>query len=167
MDISPLSFLRLEVWDRDVAFLHLYVLVAEVLAVNIRCNPCLPGLPLSLVVSPVHQYADMQTILRSFYQRITLSRLSLFEKVSGSRLNQYKSKGLWLGSWVGRLDPPMALDWYPTKLNIFGVYVGLDNFEEDNGCSRINTVDKALLSWRQRNVSWRQRNVSFRDKTGH
>ena len=110
---------------------------------------------------------QMQTILRSFYQRITLSRLSLFEKVSGSQLNQSKSKGLWLGSWVGRLDPPMALDWYPTKLKIFGVYVGLDNFEEDNGCPRINTVEKALLSWRQRNVSWRQRNVSFRDKTGH
>jgi len=37
----------------------LYVLVAEVLAVNIRCNPRIPGLSLPgvpLVVSPVHYY---------------------------------------------------------------------------------------------------------------
>ena len=46
----------------------LYVLVAETLAVNIRCNPripglCLPGVP--LVVSPVHQYADDTTLILS------------------------------------------------------------------------------------------------------
>ena len=36
-----------------------YVLVAEVLAVNIRCNPRIPGLSLPgvpLVVSPAHYY---------------------------------------------------------------------------------------------------------------
>ena len=26
---------------------------------------------------------------------------------SGSRLNQVKSKGLWLGSWCGRVDTPV------------------------------------------------------------
>ena len=38
-----------------------------------------------------------------------------FEKASGSRLNQSKSKGLWLGSWVGYLDLPVALDWSQSK----------------------------------------------------
>ena len=47
--------------------LLLYVLVAEVLAVNIRCNPAgIPGLSLpavSMVVSPVYQYADDTTFI--------------------------------------------------------------------------------------------------------
>ena len=86
----------------------LYVLVAETLAVNIRCNPripglCLPGVP--LVVSPVHQYADdtMLTLSADDSIKAVFDIYSLFEKASGSRLNQSKSKGLWLGSWVGRL----------------------------------------------------------------
>ena len=99
---------------------------------NIRCNPRMAGLFLlgvSSVVSPISQDAVWDTY-------------SLFEKASGSRLNQYESKGLWLGSWVGRLDPPVVLDWSPTKLKIRGVYVGLDNLGEDNWCPRINAVEK-------------------------
>ena len=80
---------------------------------------------------------------------------SLFEKASGSRLNQSKSKGLWLGSWVGRLDPPVALDWSPSKLKILGIYVGLGNLEEDKWGPQIWAVGKTLLSWRQRNLSFR------------
>ena len=77
----------------------LYILVAETLALNIRCNPrihclCLPGVP--LVVSPVHQYADDTTLILSTDDSIktVFDIYSLFEKASGSRLNQSKSKGL-------------------------------------------------------------------------
>ena len=116
---------------------------------------CLPGVP--LVVSPVHQYADDTTLILSTDDSIkaVFDIYSLFEKASGSRLNQSKSKGLWLGSWVGRLDPPVALDWSPSKLKILGIYVGLGNLEEDNWGARICAVEKTLLSWRQRNLSFR------------
>ena len=60
MDIFPLAFLCLEVWKQGCPLSPLsYVLVAEILAVNIRCNPRIPGLSLPgvhLVVSPVHYY---------------------------------------------------------------------------------------------------------------
>ena len=138
----------------------LYVLVSETLAVNIRCNPrvpglCFPGVP--LVVSPVHQYADDTTLILSTDNSIkaVFDIYSLFEKASGSRLNQSKSKGLWLGSWVGRVDPPVALDWSPSKLKILGIYVGLGNLKEDNWGPRICAVEKTLLSWHQRNLSFR------------
>ena len=49
----------------------------------------------------------------------------------------------------------MALDWSPSKLKILGIYVGLGNLEEDNWGPRICTVEKTLLSWRQRNLSFR------------
>ena len=127
----------------------LYVLVAETLAVNIRCNPripglCLPGVP--WVVSPVHQYADDTTLILSTDDSIkaVFDIYSLFEKASGSRLNQSKFRGLWLGSWVGRVDPPVALDWSPSKLKILGIYVGLGNLEEDNWGPRICAVKKKL-----------------------
>ena len=125
----------------------LYVLVAETLAVNIRCNPripglCLPGVP--LVVSPVHQYADDTTLILSTDDSIkaAFDIYSLFEEASSSRLNQSESKGLWLGSWVGRTDLPVALDWSPSKLKILGIYVGLGNLEEDNWGPRICAVEK-------------------------
>ena len=56
------------------------------------------GVP--LVVSPVHQYADDTTLILSTDDsiRAVFDVYSLFEKASGSRLNQSKSKGLWLGS---------------------------------------------------------------------
>ena len=138
----------------------LYVLVAETLAVNIQCNPrisglCIPGVP--LVVSPVHQYADDTTLILSTDDSIkaVFDIYSLFEKASGSRLNKSKSKGPWLGSWVGRLDPPVALDWSLSKLKILGIDVGLGNLEEDNWGPRICAVEKPLLSWRWRNLSFR------------
>ena len=49
---------------------------------------------------------------------------ALFERGSGSKLNQAKSKGLWLGPWSGRVDPLVALDWSSTKVKILGVFVG-------------------------------------------
>ena len=64
----------------------------------------------------------------------------LSEKASGSRFNQ--SKGLWLGSWVGPLYPPVTLDWSLSKLKILGVYVSLGNLEEANWCPRICAVKK-------------------------
>ena len=49
---------------------------------------------------------------------------ALFEQASGSKLNQSKSKGLWLGGWCCRVDPLVALDWSSSKLKVLGVFMG-------------------------------------------
>ena len=82
---------------------------------------------------------------------------ALFEKASGAKLNQSKSKGLWLGGWCGRTDPPVALDWSSTKLKILGVFLGMGNLEEDNWHPRIDAVDRVLKSWRSRVLSFRSK----------
>jgi len=46
-----------------------------------------------------------------------------YERGSGSKLNISKSKGLWLGPWSGRLDPPVDLDWTSVKIKVLGVYI--------------------------------------------
>ena len=137
----------------------LYVLVSEVLAVNIRCNPrisglAIPGLP---PLSPISQYADDTSLILSSDDAIkaSLETYDLYERASGSKLNRGKSKGLWLGSWRGRLDPPVDLDWSSIKLKVLGVFVGAGDLVEDNWRPRIDAVAKVLSSWRARSLSFR------------
>ena len=140
----------------------LYVLVSEVLAASIRANPrihglSLPGVPAPL--SPVSQYADDTSIIVTSDDAIkaTFDTYSIFERGSGSKLNLSKSKGLWLGSWNGRQDPPIALDWTSSKIKVLGVFIGVGNLEEANWNPCISAVEKVLCSWRQRQLSFRGR----------
>ena len=142
----------------------LFVLVAEVLACNIRANPRIIGLSLPGSVSPlpvISQYADDTSLVVTTDDSIkaTFDTYALFEDGSGAKLNQSKSKGLWLGSWTGRTDPPVALDWSPTKLKILGVYLGLGDLEESNWRPRIDAVHNVLASWRQRTLSLQGRSL--------
>ena len=86
----------------------LYVLVSEVLAVNIRCDPQISGLclPNSVPISPISQYTDDTSLILSSDDSIKASfdTYALYEKASGSKLNLSKSKGLWLSDWSGRVS---------------------------------------------------------------
>ena len=79
---------------------------------------------------------------------------SLFEKGSGAKLNLSKSKGLWLGSWRGRQDPPVSLDWTSNKIKVLGVFIGAGNLDEDNWRPRIDAVENVLSSWARRTLSY-------------
>ena len=140
----------------------LYVLVSEVLACNIRANPrieglCLPGS--SDPQSPISQYADDTSLVVCSDDAIRASFevYSIYERGSGSKLNMSKSKGLWLGSWAGRSDPPVSLDWSSAKIKVLGVFIGPGNLDEDNWRPRITAVANTLSSWRQRILSFQGR----------
>ena len=142
----------------------LYVLYAEVLACTIRANPTIKGVQLPGAASalPVLSlYADDTSLVLSSDQSIrsTFSSYSLFESGSGSKLNQAKSKGRWLGVWSGRVDPPVALEWSSDKLKSLGVYLGPGNLEEENWRPRFSAVENVLRSWRQRDLSLRGRSL--------
>ena len=138
----------------------LYVLVSEVLAVNIRANPRIEGLTLpgsSSPLSPISQYADDTSlvVVSDASIRAIFDVYAIYEKGSGAKLNQSKSKGLWLGGWAGRLDPPVPLDWSSVKIKTLGVFVGPGDLDEDNWLPRIDAVEKVLSSWRQRSLSFK------------
>ena len=89
----------------------LYVLYAEVLACNIRSNPVITGLSLPGSPTPLpvlSQYADDTSVIVTYDAAIvaTFATYRAFERGSGSKLNLGKCKGLWLGGWSGRVDPP-------------------------------------------------------------
>ena len=137
----------------------LYVLVSEVLAVNIRCNPrisglCLPG---ALPRSPISQYADNTSLILTLDDAIVavFETYALFEQALGSKLNQSKSKGLWLGGWCGRVDLPVTLDWLSSKLQVLGIFIGVGDLEADNWRPRIDAVEHVLNSWRSRSLLFR------------
>ena len=138
----------------------LYALVFEVLAVNIRANPRIRGLSLSGIqdpLPPMSQYADDTSLIVTSNDAIeaSLETYSIYEKGSGSKLNL--SKGLSLGSWNGRRNPPVNLDWSSSKIKVLGVFIRVENLEEANWRSRITSVENALASWRQRQLTFRGR----------
>ena len=139
----------------------LYVLVSEVLAVNIYRNPpvsglSLPGFP---PLSPNSQYADDTSLVLTSDEsiRACFETFAPFKVASGAKLNRSKSKGLWLGAWSGRSNPPVALDWSSAKLKILGVLIGHGNLEEDNWHPQIDAVDHVLTSWRSCSLTFRSK----------
>ena len=138
----------------------LYVLYAEVLACSFRANPRIRGLLLPGASSPlsvVSQYADDTSLVVSTTDAIkaVFDTYAVFASGSGSRLNQVKSKGLWLGSWYDRVDAPVRLDWTSGTLKVLGVFIGSGNVDELNWRPRIVAVKNVLNSWRQRGLSFR------------
>ena len=98
----------------------LYVLVAEVLACNVRANPrikglCLPGS--SDPLSPISQYADDTSLVvcSDDANCACFEVYDVCEHGSGSKLNLSKSKGLWLGPWQIVLTLQFLLIGLPLK----------------------------------------------------
>lgn len=111
----------------------------EVLAVNLRSHPdivglTLPGLQFSLLV--VSLYADDTSgiVISDPGIKAVFETYSRFERAFGSKLNLSKCKGLWLGSWQGRVDSPVAIDWSAQMIKLLGVYIGFGGFDEANWC---------------------------------
>ena len=91
--------------------------------------------------------------------RAVFDTYRVFELCSGSRLNQSKSRGSLLGSWNGRLDPPVPLEWSSRMLKILGIFIGPGASAVSKWRPRITAVENVLNSWRQRNVSFRGKSL--------
>ena len=131
----------------------------EVLAVNICANPRIRGLYLPGIqdlLPPISQYADDTLLIVTSDDaiRATFETYSIYKKGSGYKLNLSKSKGLWLGSWNGRHDPSIILEWSSSKIKVLGVFIGVGNVEEANWRPRIIAVENVLASWRQRQLTF-------------
>ena len=102
-------------------------------------------------VSPISEYANDTLLIVNSDDAIWawFNSYSQFEAASGAKLNVSKSKGLWLGTWSGRQDPPVQLDWSSEKIKVLGAYVGPGDLEEANWRPWITAVENVLASWRQ------------------
>ena len=96
----------------------LYVLVIEVLALQIRNNPNIVGFKIGGEKIVSAHYMDDATIIikqnRCFKE--VIKELSDYEEASGAKVNYNKTNGLWAGSWKTRRISPIDIKWTNTNL---------------------------------------------------
>ena len=82
-----------------------------------------------------------------------LSEIRLYERASGSRLNESKTEGLWLGRWRGRADRPYGFTWKSTRLKVLGVWIGGRTAGAANYEEQYVAIRAKLRAWRARPLS--------------
>ena len=82
-----------------------------------------------------------------------LSEIRLYERASGSRLNESKTQGLWLGRWRGRADKPYGFTWKSTRLKVLGVWIGDRTAGAANYGEQYVAIRAKLRAWRSRPLS--------------
>ena len=129
----------------------LYVIVIEVLALQLRANPNLVGFEIEGEKIISLHYADdaIITITQNNCFKEVIKDLALYEAASGAKVNYDKTKGLWLGRWKDRTDLPLGIKWTNKNIKRLGVYVGNDNpaihtFEEITP-----KVERSMNFWKQ------------------
>ena len=136
----------------------LYVICLEPFANKIRSMDeikrlKLPGTNLEAKFSA---YADdstgiltTETSIRHYFRWV-----KLFGRVSGSKINNDKSKGLFLGKWKTRSDHPFGISWVKS-LDILGYYFGIEADVDESWANAFLKFDKTLNLWRIRKLSFK------------
>ena len=136
----------------------LYVIVAEVLAANLRCHPGIRGVrvPESNDRVVVSQYADDTAVIISDNSSLdqVMQVYGKYELASGAKINLDKCCGLWLGPWVDRVDSPRGLRWGSRPCKSLGIFVGNGDQEHENFDARLEKLNNIFISWRQRRLSF-------------
>ena len=134
----------------------LYVLVIEVLAIQLRLNPNIVGFKVGgeKIVS-VH-YMDDTTIIikqnRCFKE--VIKELEQYEEATEARVNYKKTKGLWTGSWRGRRTTPIeGIKWTSGDVENLGIYFGNEN-------PAFKTFQKIVPKFQKRLSYWKQFTLS-------
>ena len=129
----------------------LYVLVIEILALQLRTNPNIVGFTIEgeKIVS-VH-YVDDSTIIikQNCCFKEVIKELSEYEEASGAKVNYKKTKGLWTGSWKSRRVPPIDIKW--TNENVFNLGVFFGNNDPAKA-----TFEKILPGFKRQLNYWKQ-----------
>ena len=104
----------------------LYVMVIEVLALQLRDNPNIVGFQVGNEKFVSAHYMDDTTIIitqnRCFKE--VIKELADYENASGAKINPQKTKGLWAGSWKGRRNTPLGIEWTSENVKNLGIYFG-------------------------------------------
>ena len=137
----------------------LFILVVELMAINIRANKDIKGikLPDRDKEAKISQVADDTTLFVHDIPSIinVLEEIMRFGSVAGMRLNVQKTVGVWLGRWKERNESVGNITWTTDLVKALGVYFGHDvkkrlktNWEE-----KICHVEQVLMSWNRRNLT--------------
>ena len=140
----------------------LYVLVAEVMAFNIRNNINIQGIKVNMnnTVKNIKltQLADDTTLFLGAKNEINiaLNIIENFGKHSGLVLNRNKTQGLWVGRLKLCQEKIGNITWSSHPIKALGLYFGCNKIE----CSKLNWENK--LSECETSIkNWLKRNLTF------
>ena len=134
----------------------LYVLVIEILALQLRLNPNIVGFTVGGEKIVSAHYMDDTTIIikqnRCFKE--VIKELELYERATEARVNYGKTKGLWTGSWKGRRTCPMDnIKWTSGDVKNLGVYFGNEDPANKTFAEIVPGVKRRLSYWKQFSLS--------------
>ena len=128
----------------------LYVLVIEILALQLRTNPDLIGFTIKGEKLISFHYADDTTIAitQNKCWKEVIKELRIYEAASGAKINQKKTVGLWAGKWKNRTDSPMDIAWTSDNVKALGIYLGNNKPEEQTLQEIYEKMKKAINFWK-------------------
>ena len=137
----------------------LYVLQAEIIASFIRTNKNITGIKVNSRETKLLQYADDTLFFLTGKKSIhELGKsLSFIQECLGTKINEDKSKGLWLGANIEKRieDRPLGFTWDSKKIKVLGVVLSQDGSEkyEDNWKPAFEKITKSIRVWENLNLS--------------
>ena len=132
----------------------LYVMVIEVLALQLRKNPDIVGFHIQGEKIISLHYADdaIITMKQNRCFKEVYKELSEYELATGAKINYSKTKGLWLGKWKHRQDTPLGIKWTKENVKTLGIYFGNDNPAKKTFEEILPKIKKSMNYWKQFNL---------------
>lgn len=137
----------------------LYVMVIELLALQLRANPNIVGFKIQGERIISTHYADDAVIKITQNQcfKEVYKDLQDYEKATGAKVNLEKTVGLWVGKWKNRTDDPFQdidpdqtrkIEWTNKNVKYVGVYVGNDRPDIQTFGELVPKMKKRLNFWK-------------------
>lgn len=141
---------------------YLFLIAAEVLAIQIRQNPAVEGILVGDSEVKVTQFADdMTAFVRDESSALALfESINLFGSASGLRINRNKSQLLCLGPSALTSSPPLRLN-RVDRVKILGLWFAPNRSINDH---YEWNYKESLAKMRSTCCSWRNRNLSIKGK---
>ena len=145
----------------------LYILAAEVLAINIRKNKNIKGFNYGMknlkpLEHKLSQFADDTSVsvstIRSIEELFKL--LKDYEKATNAKINNEKTEGLWVGKWKGRDDKPYNLVWKSDHVKFLGIHIGnkvgangTKTLSDMNFAEQVEKIKNKINYWKKKGIS--------------
>ena len=138
---------------------YYFLLIAEILAIEIRKNPHIRGIQIDNILKALGQYADDMD-LYIYGDKNSLSQvfwqIDIFCKCTGFRVNYDKTTVYRIGSLKNtdaKFVTEHTVSWGNETINVLGVDISHTNIIDKNYGSLIKKVVEILRPWKKRNLS--------------
>ena len=139
---------------------HTFVLVAEVMSLNIRNNKNIKGIKINdkqKIPFKISQLADDTTLFLDSKNdiQLALNEIEIFGTYSGLILNREKSKGIKLGNQNIIDDYFESICWTEKAIKTLGIFFGHDQktLYEKNWENKIDKIRKIVNQWKGRKLT--------------